>query len=66
VSTHQNSLVVVVCEHGVSPALKSPEVSLPKTTFSWRHPFFRRVRFIIIPSLIELVFSSELRSPFCD
>jgi len=25
VSTHNNSLVVVVCEHGVSPALKSPE-----------------------------------------
>jgi len=25
-------LVVVVCEHGVSPALKSPEVSLPKTS----------------------------------
>ena len=32
VSTHEYSLVVVVCEHGVSPALKDPEVSLPKTT----------------------------------
>ena len=31
VSTQFILLVVVVCEHGVSPALKSPEVSLPQT-----------------------------------
>jgi len=37
VSTHPTSLVVVVCEHGVSPALKSPEVSLPKFQSSCRH-----------------------------
>jgi len=28
-----NSLVVVVCEHGVSPALKNPEVFIPPLAF---------------------------------
>jgi len=53
VSTHQNSLVVVVCEHGVSPALKSPEVS---------HPFLAIISFSFSLSVMFISSSSSQRS----
>ena len=51
-------LVVVVCEHGVSPALKNPEVSLPKF-----HSFVSSLSFQDRGHSLSLLPRSELISP---
>ncbi len=68
VSTQRTSLVVVVCEHGVSPALKNPEellsiVSVPhssSTFFCHVHSLFSSYE------LISITFLRTPRSLLCD
>jgi len=48
VSNHHHSLVVVVCEHGVSPALNNPEVFKASVSVSSFFLFFCHVHFFII------------------
>jgi len=60
VSTHEDLLVVVVCEHGVSPALNNPEVFKAFLSLSYFFVFFCHVHFFII--LINLLGSEIIKT----